>query len=140
MRLKSAYREKPVEQPSNIPEPSEKISVEVHDAVAPDVAAIEPPQSDEATLTLQKQIADLKKSEELQKQYALHVAAARAQPPTRQQKLEMWRQQGADEGDLQFLAEQIRSWSICPICAVPQPAKPSSRVSSAERHSTGPPR
>ena len=76
MRLKSAYREKPVEQPSNIPEPSEKISVEVHDAAVPDVAAIEP--ADEATLTLQKQIADLKKSEEIQREFAQHVAAQRA--------------------------------------------------------------
>jgi hypothetical protein len=106
MGLRSRYKERPADNiPAEAPAPSEKIDLEIHDAAVPDVAAIEPPSPDEATLTLQKQIADLKKSEELQKQYALHLAAARAQPPTREQKLDMWRQQGADEADLQFLAE-----------------------------------
>jgi hypothetical protein len=63
------------------------------------------PQPDEATLALQKQLADLKKSEELQRQYAQQMMAARAQPPTREQKLEMWKQQGMDPEDARFLAE-----------------------------------
>jgi hypothetical protein len=66
------------------------------------VSADEIPSPDEATLALQKQLADLKKSEELQRQYARQLAQQQ-QPPTHQQLLEAWRSQGADEGDLAFL-------------------------------------
>jgi len=109
MALRSRYRERPVEQPSNIPEPSEKINVEVRDAAVPDVAAIEPPQPDEATLTLQKQIADLKKSEQMQRDYAERMALMAQQqqhaqrPPSREEKVSAWRANGGDEGDISFL-------------------------------------
>ena len=117
MALRSRYREKIPADEISAPsapvdderiQPSETTHIEfTNNKADPSVGIVtdEIPQPDEATLTLQKQIADLKKSEELQRQYALHVAAARAQPPTREQKLAMWRQQGADEGDLEFLEQ-----------------------------------
>jgi hypothetical protein len=98
MAIKSAYREKPaVETPApNIPAPSEKLHVELIDKTDPDkgtVAAIDTAiPTDEATLALQKQLADLRKSEELQRQYAMHQHAVqmsqRAQPQTRVQFLQ----------------------------------------------------
>src|ERR1700722_19119944 len=104
MAVKSAYREKPAEAP-NIPEeppqPSETVRVEFIDKTNPDdgtIASIDTaiPEPDEATLALQKQLADLKKSEQMQREYAEQAMVARmaAQPPTREQKLAMWRQQG----------------------------------------------
>src|SRR5689334_10509113 len=115
MRTKSAYRE-PVRknlaaEPANIPEenpqPSETTQIEVIDKAHPDkgtIAAIDtaiPEPPDEATVALQRQLDALKKSEELQRM-AAH-AQAHAQPPTREQLLQAWRSQGADEGDLAFL-------------------------------------
>jgi hypothetical protein len=111
MRLKSAYREKPVEQPPDISEPSEKIDVEVQADPEAIVAAIEP--ADEATLTLQKQIADLKKSEELQRNYARYAAQqqiaapAPTLPADPEARIALWRTQGLDEGDAAFLSEHL---------------------------------
>jgi hypothetical protein len=110
MRLKSAYREKPVEAP-NIPEekiqPSEPVKIDFGtDEAEPSVAIVsadEYSQPDEATLALQKQLADLKKSEELQREYARRMAQQQQQPPTHAALLQSWRSQGADEGDLTFL-------------------------------------
>jgi hypothetical protein len=76
------------------------------------VSADEYPQPDEATLTLQKQIADLKKSEELQREYALHVQAQRAAqmaapaptlPEGRAERIALWRQHGLSDDDATFL-------------------------------------
>jgi hypothetical protein len=112
MRLKSAYRGKPAEAP-NIPEepiqPSETTTINFdtdkpeHPPVAV-VAVDDFPEPDEATLALQKQLADLKKSEELQRQYAQHMAQQAQRPPSREEKLAAWRAMpGADEGDIAFL-------------------------------------
>ena len=119
MRLKSAYREKPVEAP-NIPEeppqPSETARVEFtngSDRAEPSVAIVsadEYPQPDEATVALMRQLDHLRASEQAQKDFAAQVAAQRAaqmaaQPPTREQKLAMWKEQGMDPEDARFLAE-----------------------------------
>jgi hypothetical protein len=104
MRLKSAYREKPVEQPPDV-QPSEKINVEIHDTAVPDVAAIEP--ADEASEELKRQIQHLRTSEELQRRHAQMTAQQMAQqaqrPMSREEKLSNWRANGGDEGDISFL-------------------------------------
>jgi hypothetical protein len=117
MRTKSAYRTKlaeniPAETP-NIPEepiqPSESVKINF-DAEAEPVAAIEA-TADEATLTLQKQIADLKKSEELQRNYARYAAqqqmAAPDLPADPGARVALWRQQGLTSGDADFLAAHL---------------------------------
>ena len=135
MKTKTAYREKipAVETPAtNIPEepiqPSESVHVEFIDKADPDkgaVAAIDTaiPQPDEATLALQKQLADLKKSEALQREFAQRVAAQRAaqmaaQPTTREQKLEMWRQQGMSPADERLLIENPQMIDFHDLTAV----------------------
>jgi hypothetical protein len=114
MRLKTAYRPKNIpteETPApNIREikvddqrvaPSEKVSVEFSDKANPEATvaaidrAIQPP--DEATLALLKQLADLKKSEELQRQAA--QMAQRAQPRNR---VEFLQSQGLTEAEARF--------------------------------------
>ena len=104
-RLKTAYRS-PVEQPPDVPKPSEKISVEIiHDEAAPDVAAIEP--ADEATETLKRQIEHLRTSEELQRRHAQMTAQQMAQqaqrPMSREEKLEAWRASNGDPDDIAYL-------------------------------------
>jgi hypothetical protein len=76
------------------------------------VSADETPQPDEATLTLQKQIADLKKSEQMQREFAQHVAQMAARPaPTLpespEDRIALWRQQGLTPGDADFLAAHL---------------------------------
>ena len=73
---------------------------------------------DDATLALQRQLADLRKSEELQRQHATQMMAARAQPPTREQKLAMWKQQGMSPADEQFLAENPQMIDLHDLTAV----------------------
>ena len=73
---------------------------------------------DDATLALQRQLADLRKSEELQRQHATQMMAARAQPPTREQKLAMWKQQGMSPADEQFLAENRQMIDLHDLTAV----------------------
>jgi hypothetical protein len=82
------------------PEPSEKISVEVHDdAAVPDVAAIEPPQPvDEAGAALRQQLEHLRASEDLQRGHA-QMSAQRQQPMTRVQYLQS---QGLTLAESQF--------------------------------------
>jgi hypothetical protein len=117
VKTKTAYRPKniPSEEapapniPDEPPQPSETTRIEFTngaDKAEPAVAIVsadEIPSPDEATLALQRQLADLRKSEELQRNYAQQMMAARAQPPTREQLLQSWRSQGADENDLSFL-------------------------------------
>jgi hypothetical protein len=67
------------------------------------VSADEYPEPDEATLALQNQLAHLKKSEELQRQYAQHMAQQAQRPMSRKEKLATWRANGGDEGDISFL-------------------------------------
>jgi hypothetical protein len=119
MALRSRYRESarniPTAEPANIPEtppqPSETTHIEFTDKAEPAigiVSADEIPSPDEATIALKKQLADLRESERLQREFATQVAAQRAAQmtaPSREQKLAMWRQQGADEGDLEFLEQ-----------------------------------
>ena len=99
MGLRSRYRERPADNiPAEAPEPSEKISVEVvyDDATTPDVTAIEP--ADEATQALLKQLADLKKSEALQRAHAERMAQQQ-QPQTRVQFLQS---QGLTKAEAEF--------------------------------------
>ena len=121
MAIKSAYREKPVEAP-NIPEeppqPSETTRVEFTNgadkAEHPPVAVVnvaDYPEPDEATLALQKQLADLKKSEAMQREFAAQVAAQRAAqmapaptlPPGREERIALWRTHGLTDDDAAFL-------------------------------------
>jgi hypothetical protein len=91
MGVRSKYREKFLAEKvaEEIP-PSAKINI---DDPAPDdaIKAAGPPVTDEATLRLQKQIDDLKKSEELQRQHAAQMA-------------EMQRQQQWLPGEQEFMA------------------------------------
>lgn len=116
MKTKTAYRPKniPAETPEpNIPEeppqPSESVIIDFNtDKAEPNettVAAIEPATPvDEATAALLKQLTDLKKSEQLQREYAQHMAQQAQRPPSREEKLAAWRAMpGADEGDIAFL-------------------------------------
>jgi hypothetical protein len=126
MALRSRYREKiPAAETRapNIPEepiqPSESVHINFDTKAEPAigiVSADEYPQPDEATLTLQKQIADLKKSEEMQREFARHVAAQRAAqmaapeptlPADPEARIALWRTQGLDEGDAAFLSEHL---------------------------------
>jgi hypothetical protein len=115
MKTKTAYRERiiPVAETStpDIPErvsPSERVHIDfATDKAEPAVAVVSADELplDEATLALQKQLADLKKSEALQREYAERMARQHTQPPTREQKLAMWQQQGMTEDDARFLSE-----------------------------------
>jgi hypothetical protein len=99
--LRTRYRPRdiPAEQPSNIPEPSEKINVEVQADPEAIVAAAEPPPPvDEATQTLLRQIEHLRTSEELQRRHAQQMAQ-RAQPQTR---VEFLQSQGLTKTEAEF--------------------------------------
>ena len=121
MAIKSAYREKPAEQPPDIPA-SEKIDIEVHDTAVPDVAAIEPavavvsadeyPNPDEAGEALKRQLEHLRQSEEAQRQHHAAVMAARAAqmaapaptlPEGRAERIALWKQHGLSDDDAAFL-------------------------------------
>jgi hypothetical protein len=84
----AAPPEAPPAPPDNAPEPPAPPQPEPQ------------PQHDDAALALQKQIANLKKSEQLQRQ-----RAAMPQQPAREQKLALWRQTGMSDGEADFLAK-----------------------------------
>ena len=115
MAIKSAYKtpapntEIKDEPP---PQPSETTHIDFTngaDKAEPTVAIVsadEYPQPDEATVALMRQLDHLRASEQAQKDFAAQRAAQMAaQPPTREQKLAMWKQQGMDPEDAEFLAE-----------------------------------
>jgi hypothetical protein len=121
MKTKTAYRPKvepagisapsvPVDDPERI-QPSETTRIDfATDKGEPAigiVSADEYPQPDEATLALQKQISDLKKSEELQRNYARYAAqqqsAGPALPAGRAERIALWRQHGLSDDDAAFL-------------------------------------
>jgi hypothetical protein len=87
-------------------EPTVAVSVEHQRSGAELDAAFkeraEPPKED-PTLALQKQIEELRKSEEIQRQRHAAMAHAQAHPPTREQKLELWRSQGMSDTEAEFL-------------------------------------
>jgi hypothetical protein len=109
MALRSRYREKPVEQPPDIPEPSERLNIEVQADPEAIVAATEPPQPvDEVSATLRQQIEHLRTSQELERRHAQQMIAAQhaqqaQRQPSREEKLSAWRANGGDEGDIAFL-------------------------------------
>jgi hypothetical protein len=123
MAIKSAYREKPAEKllfdtrvaeadPSKaelLPEepiqPSESVRINF-DTEAEPVVAIEP--ADEAGEMLKRQLQHLRDSERAQHEHAMRVQAAQMaqqaqRPMSREEKLEAWRTNGGDEGDIAFL-------------------------------------
>jgi hypothetical protein len=128
VKTKTAYRPKniPVETPApSVPvdderiQPSATTSIEfTNNKTDPAVAVVsadEYPQPDEATLALQKQLADLRKSEQMQREFATHVAVQRAAqaapaptlPAEPEDRIALWRQQGLTPGDADFLAAHL---------------------------------
>ena len=124
-RLKTAYRnpEKPPTEtlaPSVAPDkprllldtqiveadPSREELLPAEPAVAV-VSQDQYPEPNEAAEALKRQLEHLRTSEELQRRHAQMSAQqmAHAQPPSREQKIEMWKQQGMDPEDARFLAE-----------------------------------
>jgi phage I-like protein len=112
MRTKSAYREKAAE---NIPPVAVAaapdgpvVAVEQHHEPRAELAALEyaekATKADEAAEALRKQVEELRKSERLLAQQAQYAAQLQQQrPPTRSEKLAMWRAQGTPEAELEFL-------------------------------------
>ena len=112
MRVKSKYRqafkdggrvdgELPVEPP--IEQPIES---------APPEAPTEPPApqpepSNDAALALQRQIEELRKSEEIQRQQAAHPAMPQ-QPTSREARLAAWQQHGGLSNDEVEFFQRIR--------------------------------
>jgi len=121
MRTKSAYKTPaPSVQIDDEPiQPSATTRIEFIDKTDPDrgtIASIDTaiPEPDEATLTLQKQIADLKKSEEMQREFARHVAVQRAAqtetptlPADPEARIALWRTQGLSDHDADFISEHL---------------------------------
>ena len=128
MKTKTAYRPKniPVETPApSVPVDDERIQPSATtrieftnnktDPAVAVVSADEYPQPDEATLALQKQLADLRKSEQMQREFATHVAVQRAAqaapaptlPAEPEDRIALWRQQGLTPGDADFLAAHL---------------------------------
>jgi len=125
-RLKTAYRN-PEKPPADTPapsvpvdderiQPSETTRIEFTDpkAAEPAVAVVSQdqyPEPDEATLALQKQLADLKKSEQMQREYAQRMAQMAAPAPTLpaepEARIALWRQHGLTDDDAAFLAANL---------------------------------
>jgi hypothetical protein len=130
MALRSRYRDREKPQPPNIqgladylkPQPAETPApsdekIQPSETVHIDFATDEKPSeavaeaiekagaADEAAEALRYQLNHLRASEQLQREHAAQMIAARAQPPTREQKLEMWRRRGLTEEDGRFLSE-----------------------------------
>jgi hypothetical protein len=117
LKTKTAYRERIPVAETSTPDieikdepirPSERVDInfDTTNKAEPSVAVVsadEYPQPDEATLALQKQLADLKKSEQMQREYAQHMAQQTQRPLSREEKLAAWRANGGDEGDISFL-------------------------------------
>ena len=113
-RLKSKYREYRdggrVDQPGQdeLPiEPTEAPAPEVPAAAPPvdrqpEPPAESPPQHDDATLALKKQIEGLRQSEQMNRQQA---AMPQQQPMTREAKLALWRQGGMSDAESHFLQQ-----------------------------------
>jgi hypothetical protein len=108
MRTKSAYREKPA---ANINPPAEAVITPAPDA--PAVAAEVRPQSepqagssqpDEAAAALRRQIDELRRSETMNRR-AAELAVRPQQPLSREQKIELWRQQGMGDQEAEFLKQ-----------------------------------
>jgi hypothetical protein len=108
LKTKTAYRKVgPAEiSAPDIPEepiqPSASTTINFDIEAEPAVAVVsadEYPAPDEATLALLKQLADLKKSEELQRQHANAQMAQRQQPMTR---VEFLQSQGLTEAEAKF--------------------------------------
>jgi hypothetical protein len=95
--------------------PVENISPDVEIAVSPDSnPAVEAyqkeiKQADEAALALKRQIEALQTSEQIQRQrleqaqYERQVRLMQMQPPSREQKIEAWKQAGLSEANEQFM-------------------------------------
>jgi hypothetical protein len=102
MRTKSKYREI---QSENIPVEKELPPVAV---IAPEAVAVavdsEPQAEVDASLALQQQLEELKKSEEMQRQRQAQIPLQQ-QPMTREQKLELWKRQGLTEAEMNFLRQ-----------------------------------
>ncbi len=120
MAVKSAYRQKPAAkipaEPSNIadikidgqePEASVGISAELPEGPKPTdaiVAAVEAAAAaDESKYALLKQIEAIRQSEQAQRQAAMMARAHR--PMTRDQKLDLWEQQGMPKEERRFFEE-----------------------------------
>ena len=119
MAVKTAYKPKKEFPAENIPtveidgveaEPVAALSAEVSPELEPAEAESEAvreyekevAKADAASLALKRQIEALRRSEEIQRQQAAQLAAQR--PPTREEKLAMWRQQGGmHDAELRFL-------------------------------------
>jgi hypothetical protein len=94
-----------------IPQPSASTRIdftttddaEPSEAVVAAISAAE--QADAAKSALAKQIESLRQSEALQRQHREAAAMAQRLPPTREQRLEVWKQQGMSDEDGRFLSE-----------------------------------
>lgn len=109
-RLKSAYREKEIApppqglnetgRPSGQSFEAEPVGVEPSigelEAYPEDAAIAEAVQADESRHALKSQIENLRRSEQLQRQ-------AQMRQPSREQLLELWKQQGMTEPEADFL-------------------------------------
>ena len=153
-RLKTAYRPEKIpaaetpapripEIKNEPPQPSETVRVEfATDKVEPSVAIVsadEYPSPDEATLALQKQLADLRKSEEMQRNYALFAAQQAQRPMSWEQKLATWRANGGDEGDISFLEshpEMIDRHDVTVVAAEEAAQQGFERGTDAHRQAT----
>ena len=114
MALKSKYRQAfkdggRVDQPGQsellIEQPVESASPEAPAPTVEEPTAPQPeqPQQDDATAALQRQIEELRQSEQVQRQQAAIVQ--QPQPVTREQKLALWRQSGLSEEEAHFLQQ-----------------------------------
>jgi hypothetical protein len=111
VKTKTAYRPKniPAEETPAPSDDQEIIQPSASTTINFDTNKTDPPVAvvavdpDEAALALQNQLAHLKKSEDLQRQYAAQLA--RQRPPSREEKLSAWRAQGAEESELSFLEQ-----------------------------------
>ena len=102
MRTKTKYRE--INSENTPAEKELPVEAVIAPPEAPAVAvAVEPqpqpPAPVAASEALSRQLDELKRSEELVRQRA----AAPQQPPTREQRLALWRQQGLSEAEAHFL-------------------------------------
>jgi hypothetical protein len=105
MRTKTKYREINSENiPAEKELPATLVSAPPNGLAVAVAVEPQPPASEPAPVAaseaLGKQLAELKRSEELQRQ-----RASQQQPVTREQKLHYWRQQGMSEAEARFLQQ-----------------------------------
>ena len=107
MRVKSKYQFKDGGRisPDELPiEPSIEHPTESAPPEAPTEPPAPPPEpSNDAAQALQRQIDELTKSEALRRQQ--QAVMQQPQPPTREQKLALWRQTGMSDGEAHFLSQ-----------------------------------